>query len=622
MKKVYLLTALAGLALVGCTSDDLVNTTDEVAPNTTSKSKAIGFNLETPKATRASKVGAEAATELGNKFFVYATKHVTAEDKTATNDSLVFDNWTVGYTANTAGTTESNTANWEYVGLKSYSNVTQTIRYWDYGAANGYTFYAFSSPDVSNPANSTNDLVSFTKITSGTTVYDKGYSITVKNGAKIDKLYYADRQIVNKSAFGDPVTLTFRSIGTQIRVGFYETIPGYSVKIDSFYYDDNASAVVTTFKAMDKSNATNFTAAVQNVSMAETNTFAVTYNDATLAAIENRAKVTPTSINSQYTLTLGKNINTVSAIGTSSASPTWDNADGSYNTIFPFANSNAMLIRVNYTLKSTDGKDIIRVKNARVTIPKEFVTWKSNYAYTYLFKISNNTNGTTGITPVDPDNPTGDPEGLFPITFDAVAMTSQDGIQETITNIANDNITTYEVGANVANNEYKAGDIFVSMSKTTPAAIGTAATNAQVYEATTTGDSISEASVLAKLTGMPNGITLTAVTPAASLVTTVPNADGTTTTVTNKAVKFTAAASKTYAFVYTVEAYVAPTYTAVGSDAFDGTTTYYLKTTNNVYYAASGIDADNFEANKTNLYTMTNAGTSGSYIIKVIKVGA
>lgn len=87
---------------------------------------------------------------------------------------------------------------------------------------------------------------------------------------------------------------------------------------------------------------------------------------------------------------------------------------------------------------------------------------------------------------------------------------------------------------------------------------------------------------------------------------------------------FTPGAAGTYAYVSTRSAYVAPTYTKVGeggtSSDYSGSTTYYFKTTANVYYAASGINADNFTTNKANLYTKTADGTPGEYDIKVIKV--
>ena len=67
----------------------------------------------------------------------------------------------------------------------------------------------------------------------------------------------------------------------------------------------------------------------------------------------------------------------------------------------------------------------------------------SGYAYTYIFKINPNTNGTTG-TPG-----TTDPTGLYPITFDAAVIQDVEGNQETITTVSEPSITTYQAGHEV-----------------------------------------------------------------------------------------------------------------------------------------------------------------------------
>ena len=632
MKKYYSFIALAALALASCTSDEFVGGNEKVT--TESKGSAIGFDFGVPNLTRGSLSGADAAEALNYQFVVYGTKHTEEEVEAATNDEVVFKNYKVEWTDNTAGTTESNTHNWEYVGLTPYAEgvspvvtSTQTIKYWDYSANKGYTFYAFAGKDQVTAKN-----VTITKITEGTnSLYEKGYTVTIKKSANLDQLFYSDRTPVAKSEYGKPVVLTFRNLGSRVRVGFYETVPGYSVKINKFYYDDDASAAVTTFKAMDKANETNFTAALQNVAPADNNSLTITYYDKTDEDIENHVKVTNSGVEYGYNLTLGTGIIDAEKLAMTSATPTWDN-NGNYTTVYPFEqNTNPMLIRVDYTLTAEDGSnETIEVKNARVVVPTNFVQWKSNYAYTYLFKISNNTNGTTGTVPTDPDDPeSGDPEGLFPITFDAVAVTATDYTQETITTVATNNVTTYAVNSDVTTvGEYKAGEtIYVVDENTstheplTVSGIGVTAGNATVYTATTTGDAISEATVLAKLNGAPNGITLTAASPAATVVTeanSIPQADGSTYTLAaNKAVQFTPASAGTYVYVYTNTAYVATEYEAAG-DTFDAAETYFFKTDKDVYYAASGLSTDNFDKYKADLWKVKTDGTVGVYDIKVI----
>lgn len=631
MKTKYLFfAALAGMTFASCSSDDIANENGQTLVSQ-SNDDSIQFGFDMQNATRADKVGSDAATILQNQFIVYGTKHTSAEVGAATNDAVVFTNYKVEYTANTAGTKLSNTNNWDYVGLTPYAAAkvspvatSQTVKYWDYSAENGYTFYGIASKaDIE-----TNNKVTVTKTTSGTTVYDKGYSVVIKSGAELDKLFVADRTPVAKSNFGKPVTLTFRNFGSRVRVGFYETIPGYSVKIDKFYVDGDATAAVTTFGAMDVANTTNFAASLQNIKTnpgESGNTMTVSYYNGTDGPV-NQVKLGASTVEYNYSLVLGTGVVSATKLATSSATPTWDQAGGDYTTVYPFeANTNPMLVKVDYTLTAEDGGgEVIHVTGANVVIPTQYVKWKSNFAYTYIFKIAPNTNGTTD----------GTVQGLYPITFDAIVVAvADDKTQETITTFEDYSITSYSNGSKVTeNDEYKKGkDIYVvktdnSTNAIVAQTIGDDGVNkAQVYVVTQEAgaDAISEATIAAKLNGAPNGIVLTAVDPAATLASSAPAADQTTYEFgTGGAVKFTPGAAGTYAYVSVRTVNVAAEYTAVGSSAWSGTTTYYFKTSKNVYYAANGINEANFDTYKASLYTQNASPTpvDGVYDIKIIKV--
>ena len=634
----YFFFAAAFVALASCSNDSYVGDNSPTMGGESGNGGAIAFGFDMQNATRAGgdKVGSDAASILQKQFIVYGTKHIEEEAADASHDAAVFTNYKVEYTENSAGTKLSNTHNWDYAGLTPYEAAkvspvatSQTVKYWDYSAANGYTFYGIASKEDIE----TNNKVTVTKTTAatgdGATVYDKGYNVVIKSGADLSKLFVADRLPVAKENFGKPVTLTFRNFGSRVRVGFYETIPGYSVKIDKFYVDGDATAAVTTFGAMDTENTTNFAASLQNIKTNPGdggNTMTVSYYNGTNGP-ENQVKLGASTVEYNYALTLGTGVVSATQLETSAATPTWDNS-GAYTTVYPFeANANPMLVKVDYTLTAEDGGgEVIKVLGANVVVPTQYVQWKSNFAYTYIFKIAPNTNGTTD----------GTVQGLYPITFDAVVVAVEDDkTQETITTFEDYSITTYANGSKVTvNNEYKAGeDIYVVKTNNStgavvaPTAIGTAAGNVQVYTAATTGDAISEATIKANLTGSPNGITLTAADPAAALVADgkVPAADATNFDFgANGAVKFTPSAAGTYVYVFTRTAYVAPTYTA-DNDLASATykaTTYYFKTTEGVYYPSAGISEANFDTYKANLYTQTAAGTPGVYDIKIIKVAA
>lgn len=623
MKKLYsILTALALVTLYSCSSDELVG--DKSLTTDATASGAISFGAGSSAMTRANFYGATAAGKLGGKFVVYGTKHEAAEDKTAANDKVVYNNFQVAYTANSAGQTESNTSGWEYVGLQAYDNTPtqQGIKYWDYSANNGHTFYAFSSPQISYPKNETTDKVIVTKTKADeNSLYNKGYAVTLKTGADLTKLYFSDRVPVAEADYEKTVSFTFRNIGTLVRVGFYETIPGYTVKIDNFYIDNSATTPVTSYAAMNTAKTDGFYASLQNVKHDVDQTLNVTYYDNTNATIENRPKLTQPTGGYDYTLKLGSSSIIGATLGTSSSAPTWA---CDYTPVYPFeANSNPLLLKLDFTMTADDGSgDIIKVRGARAIVPAEYVQWKSNFAYTYLFKISDKTNGTTGDVNVNGDPV--DPTGLKPITFDAITVDITEELQETISSISTNSITTYAEGKIV--NEYTASKpIYVSISDTstgaviTPSGLGNTDGKAQVYKL---NKAATEAEVLAQLTGSPMGITFDAQT--ATVETTVPLTDGTTPSIAN--VKFTPSSVGTYAYVYTTTAYVAPTYAVQSSESYTSGETYYMRSglgtveSPYVFYAVSVTTEAAFNENKANLYLQTNAGTPGVYDVKVIKV--
>ena len=621
MKKLFFLAAVATMTLASCMNDEFIGAENSPTVANT-ETDAINFGFKMQNATRADFIGSGAATKLGNRFVVYGTKHVSAEDKNATNDAVVFNNFQVNWQTGTAGNTASNTSDWEYVGKQAYgaTPTSQGIKYWDYAANNGYTFYAFSSSNITCPANSS-DLVSVTKVTEdGSSLYNKGYKLTVKNGASLNNLYFSDRLPVAKTNYGETVNLTFRNIGAKVRVGFYETIPGYTVQIKKFYIDEAASAAVTDFTKMKFPYTDGFRASLQNVKRNVDQTLDVTYYES--GETQNRPKVTNPTAGFNYDLKLGSDLLNVD-LSDNAAAPTWDTSDATdnhYTPVFPFeGNTNPLLLKLDFTMTATDGSgDVINVRGARAIVPAEYVKWKSNFAYTYIFKISDKSNGTTGA--VDSNGDPEDPEGLKPITFDAIVINVDDEVQQTITSVSTNSITTYAEGAIV--NEYnKTQPIYVVISDKTshdvinPTGIGDNDGYAQVYSMS---KAATEAEVLGQLTGSPMGITMSAVSPAATKETTIPLADGTTPSIVN--VKFTPSAAGYYAYVYTTTKYAAPTYAVQTSGTYNSSNVYYMRSTSGAYYVVTVPNETAFNANKASLYLQTDPGTPGVYDVKVIKV--
>ena len=463
MKKANLFAAsIAAMSLVGCASEDYVGVVDNPTGD------GIGFGSGVTATTRATSTGSQAAEKLNNNFIVYGFKTNALEEADGSTDQTVFDLYNVNYAAGTAGTTESNTANWEYVGFAPHTGSRaseQSIKYWDM-SANQYVFSAVSGTGIKA-----------SKIESATSSkYDKGWKIELPAGGSLSDLYASDRKPVDKADYKKQVDLTFRALTAKIRFAMYEIVPGYKVHINKFYFNteedpseapawENTTtnfAIDGTFKTTNESTPTKLT---------------VTYYDDSDPSVENRPKVSfvDSDVTTSVYGTFGANIQATEAIGTTSAGATYDQSDKSYTMILPFEDpENKLELYVDYTLTSTDGSgEEIKVWHASAKVPANFCQWKPNFAYTYIFKISDNTNGATGDpgdgdNPFDPDDPTDLPDdelcGLWPITFDAVVITNETDVQETITSVSEASITTYQDGIVVTeNNEYKAGDIYLTV---------------------------------------------------------------------------------------------------------------------------------------------------------------
>ena len=495
--KYFILAATAITMMVSCADEKFVG--DENLLGAGNGEGAISFNLTTPAATRAT--GATAATALGDYFLIYGEKKETAKTKYA-DGNLVFPNYTVKYVANTANTTNSNSKNWEYVGITPISTTNvkmndgtsddfapseQTIKYWDY-SADSYTFTAVSalSTDISS------GKVIVQKNTVGAdNVYQKGYTVTLKENADASKLFFADRNVVTKTlgtdrdaeAYGGYVKMNFRNLLAQIRVGMYETIPGYQVNVDRFYYD--ADADPASFDDMDAPAVADNNFYANLVHQAATGftsdiTLTVTYKDNTSSA-ENQPTVAVSGGNATNYLTLGTNIANPAGtyIGQNATEITFDKSTAdTYTTVFPQESNTThdLKLKVDYTLYNDITKETIGVTGATATIPAELLQWKANYKYTYIFKIAQNTNGHAGGTPA----------GLYPITFDAVTVDASDGSEvQYITTVSEPSITTYANASDVTtDNEYKTGSNIYVVVNDGVELTTTGTPNAKLYVAT------------------------------------------------------------------------------------------------------------------------------------------
>ena len=461
MKK-YIFLAISALALASCSSEDFVGTEGGNVEN--GANKAINFGGETGKITRAGqKIEQDAAKALGSHFVVFGDK------TTGSTTHTVYDHYDVKWIGKDAAT-QSNQKGWEYVGLAPNKNsglptgAKQTIKYWDYSASE-YNFAAFSlgnltsttendpyEKQVKYDANTESGKVKISKIKQNATEY------TIEGSAEdIAKLYISDRVTAKREGttpyikYQNAVQFNFRALKSQVRMGIFEIIPGYSVK-DVKFYSSNTSTPATETPSLY--------ATINSIPAGEGKA-TITFGNNTTDASYNKAKVAWEALNNKQYIEF-KALSLKEAESKEAAGETYIGRTAStaslpteYTTVIPSTGIGALTLKVDYTLVSTDGSnEEIKVTGATATVPSEYTQWQPNYSYTYIFKISDKTNGSTG----------GGTAGLYPIVFDAIVTETETGKQETITTVETRSIYAKDA---INNNEYKTDNpIYVSVSGT------------------------------------------------------------------------------------------------------------------------------------------------------------
>ena len=533
MKTNLFFAAVALVALASCASDDYVGENNNSPNPVNGKESAIVFNSGANAMTRTDYVGSAAAEKLNNNFVVYGVK----SDGTISAAVKVFDHYNVNYVDGSANSTTSNTDGWEYVAQTKHAHSgssAQTIKYWDY-AMSQYDFIAYSSGLAAEGTD-----VTISEITPATMTSSTGGAYTISGDADdLAKCYIADLKTAYRDAtapatsdYQKTVQFKFRSLSAKVRVALYETVPGYSVKDVVFY--TNASTPAADGKAHLFTTGTDVfneegTYTVYYPTTGSSNTGEADYNKAHLAFTPStETGVTATTTDKTFgafaydatnnttfkngegsaagsNIYLGRASNEATYAGVNTtANPNF------YTVVIPNEEGAELNLKVNYTLVSNDGStETINVTGATALVPATYASWKSGYAYTYLFKISHNSNGHTGIDPNTGD-PIG-PEGLYPITFDAVVLNSEvDGVQETITTVDSPSITTYTKGKVVTSqSEYsKNANIYVVVNNGEILNVGA---NANLYTVTLesgAAQTINEASVAnALVNGTPDNAT-------------------------------------------------------------------------------------------------------------------
>ena len=442
MKK-YIFLAASALTLASCTSDDFLGNTPGSTP--TSANSAIKFDGNAGKISRAtSNTASTPQGKLDYQFKIYGVKSGANN-----NYSKVFENYSIWY--NTTKTT-SNTNDWEYVAgagmittgetanpTKITLNDAQTIKYWDY-ASDNYHFVAGSPIENFDYELDQNGNIASAKIKGlgGHIEANSGTTATTFN-----PVYVAKPKVVAKTDYQKPVQFEFVRQQSMVRVGIYETIPGYKITDIKFYKqgENGLEKVDATNNIILTSTTPDFFVGGPDV------TGTITY-DWTTPGYTFDYTGTYTKDKNWYAGALTKGVEATTSTETTISKLYGSDGDmdvtNGYFFVMPtlVKDPSAILIKCDYTLKSEDKSgETIKVTGATAAIPAAYSKWDINTRYTYLFKISENTNGTTG----NPDDK--DPAGLYPITFNAAVTEMTDKTEGTTTTFTAPSITTYQKGS-------------------------------------------------------------------------------------------------------------------------------------------------------------------------------
>ena len=327
-------------------------------------------------------------TTLNNSYWAYE-KLGTSQYTLATNES---------------GDSYYTTSDIKYLS----NNADQWLKYWDYSSANT-EFFAYAPYVKSATA-----PVEFNNSTKVMTFPDNTIIAGYDNLSLYEYMYAYTN--VSKANYNNEVPLFFKRMTSKVNIKFWEDIDGYTVEIVDL-----------------KGNTSNSVTGVQATpATATTSSSTTTYVKSSDFYVKAKASVNFSSTSASLTVT-GTTIQTDNlkfmipefaasaprTIGTSSTAAT-PSPTTYYGIPLGTGNNTGFTFHVSYLLTAEDTGEKIYVNNATVHVPASYVQWKSNTHYTYIFKITKSSSGSTdgGATQDYNDPSPSTDDALFPIIFD------------------------------------------------------------------------------------------------------------------------------------------------------------------------------------------------------------
>lgn len=331
---------------VGCSSSSEDGPLDPPTVPPTEQYQAISFGGQMQDETTVTR-----STSLHDQgistFTVWGYKNMTydaTDGYTAAGLQTVFGGYTVNWGDNTAGTTTSNTNNWEYVGQQASGQTAQTIKYWDlsakayrfFGATDGATVSVGSgSPtativtDLATDANSDGVPDDLATLPYFTTLWFSTGDVTVYPG----------------KAFRQPVRLVFVQPYCKVRFMFTFAYPDRGITLTNKVFK---SVVAYTDNTVVIPTAGTFTVTYPLTGTATKESYSVSDVTASIDAFTQDYYETPADANAEK-----------------------------WYYVLPAPNQGAYKLTVEVNGEPKDA-----------TLPAEYMNWLPGYQYTYVFKIT------------------------------------------------------------------------------------------------------------------------------------------------------------------------------------------------------------------------------------------
>lgn len=460
MKK-QVLFAIATMTLASCSSDGLVNNSSSGGGEA-----PIAFSVEKKNITRAGETPTLSSLESTGhyNFGVWAYKYKSG----ATTGVEVMNHYLVGYSdgkgngyydngattwskeASTAKDHEDHYSPWFYENLgtdqyknedssKGYTtaktaymskNEKQILRYWDLAYTNT-NFYAYAPYNKNVEFDESTKTMTF----GATNTIRDGYDNPLNSAytgfdRSLSEYMYAGVQATN-SALKD-VKLQFKHLGAQVNLRFYESVRGYKVQIIDVTTDGTGIQATPATKSGDtytKSDYYTTCGATIDYTTIANPTATVNHTGATTTQDNLIFKIPNNGLTSHTAPVTGVKYNIIPEDIKDLTKQTYATSPTVYYPVAQPENSEVgFTFHVSYKLIADDNGEEITVKDARVYVPaksgSDFIAaWQPNTKYTYTFKITESSTGSTSPadpTITDPTVPT-TPQ-VYPIVFDGATI--------------------------------------------------------------------------------------------------------------------------------------------------------------------------------------------------------